>query len=59
MLIGKVSAAEVELRVIRIGNGDGFVMGEDIWCGDECKWSYEEGTVVQLKAEPDPDSRFV
>jgi hypothetical protein len=59
LLVGTASAKEVELRVIRIGSGDGFVMGEDICCGDDCKRNYEEGTIVHLKADPYPDSKFV
>lgn len=57
VLAGTASAAE--LRVLKIGPGDGFVEGEDIWCGRECRATYEEGTLVQLKATALAGSRFI
>jgi len=38
------------LKVIRVGTGDGLVEGEKIFCGPFCQKSYEEGTVIHLKA---------
>lgn len=56
LLVGTAMAAE--LRIITKGTGYGSVIGERILCPDICKQTYEEGTVVQLKAVPFSDSRF-
>ena len=52
LLSGAVSAAELHVLVI----GRGFVEGEGFGCKNSCKKTYEEGTVVQLKAIPIPGS---
>lgn len=50
-----------ELRVIRIGSGDGFILDDQqkLWCGDECNATYEENTLVHLQVEPYPDCIFI
>ena len=55
MFAGGASALELQVLVI----GRGFVQGEGLGCGRNCTKTYEEGTVVHLKAIPFPVSRFV
>ncbi len=55
LLVGTASAAELQILVI----GNGFVQGEGIGCSRNCTKTYEEGTVVHLKAIPFPNAKFV
>ena len=52
--------SQIMLTVLRLGTGSGRVISypSGIDCGDDCKEIYEEGTVVTLKAIPDPGSVF-
>lgn len=41
------------------GSGSGTVTGPSISCPDTCSASYDEGTIVDLTATPDPNSEFI
>lgn len=54
--VGLASAAT--LTVIKVGTGYGDVDGEDISCGPFCSATYQEKSVIHLKASPYDDSTF-
>ena len=45
-----------DLDVAKDGNGTGKVVGLGIDCGLDCSHEFDHGQVVQLSAQPDPDS---
>ena len=51
----------IELTVTKTGKGDGTVVSSNmagINCGTECTTSYDSGTTVTLRAQPDTASEF-
>jgi hypothetical protein len=46
------------LTVVKTGSGTGLITGSGIDCGPDCTEYYLDGTVLNLKAIPDGESRF-
>ena len=59
LLLSANAVAAAKVTVVKIGTGNGEVEGEGFHCGSTCQKEYPENTVLQLKAIPEEDSRFV